>query len=183
MRAPSPLRAADLPAAGAALPSDLPAAGEARSADDAAASKARLRLWLRILAVSHMVEAELRERLREADTTLPRFDVMAALSRRPEGLRMSELSSVLRVSNGNVTGIVDRLEAEGLAVRLPVESDRRAMLVRLTPQGERDFARLATEHAAWVNDMLGVVTHGEAERLAEQLRAVRDSLAERGNKS
>jgi DNA-binding MarR family transcriptional regulator len=144
------------------------------------ASKARLRLWLRLLAVTRMVEGELRERLRGLDTTLPRFDVMAALSRAPEGLKMSALSSVLRVSNGNVTGIVDRLEAEGLAVRLPVEGDRRAMLVRLTPRGAAEFARLAAAHEAWVDNLLGAVSHGEAEHLTEQLKAVRDRLATRG---
>ncbi len=82
------------------------------------ASKARLRLWLRILSASRLIEAELRERLREdCDTTLPRFDVLAALYRSGDGLKMSELSGVLMVSNGNVTGIVDRLAIEGLVVR------------------------------------------------------------------
>ncbi len=90
-----------------------PAARPAPSAESA--SKARLRLWLRLLKAARLVEAELRERLRTGHgTTLPRFDVMAALARTPRGCRMSELSGVLRVSNGNVTGIVDRLEAEGL---------------------------------------------------------------------
>lgn len=145
-----------------------------------AASKSRLRLWLRILSVSRTVEAELRERLRGLDTTLPRFDVLAALSRAPDGLKMTALSSVLRVSNGNVTGIVDRLEAEGLAQRLPVEGDRRAMLVRLTPAGTAAFAGLAVQHEAWVNDLLGVVTPEEADHLIEQLQAVRTRLAERG---
>ncbi len=149
---------------------------------DPTAAKARLRLWLRMLAVSRMVEAELRERLRERDSTLPRFDVMAALSRAPDGLKMSALSSVLRVSNGNVTGIVDRLEAEGLAVRLPVEGDRRAMLVRLTPAGEAGFAELAARHEDWVNELLGAVTAAEAEHLIEQLQAVRNRLAERGDR-
>ena len=144
-----------------------------------AASKARLRLWLRILSVSRMVEAELRDRLRGLDTTLPRFDVMAALHRAPDGLKMSALSSVLRVSNGNVTGIVDRLEAEGLAQRLPVEGDRRAMLVKLTPAGTAAFAALATQHEAWVDDLLGVVTPAEADHLIEQLQAVRNRLAHR----
>ena len=146
-----------------------------------AASKSRLRLWLRILAVSRMVEAELRERLRGLDSTLPRFDVMAALHRAPDGLKMSELSSVLRVSNGNVTGIVDRLEAEGLAVRLPVAGDRRAMLVRLTPAGTAAFTALAARHEAWVNDLLGVVTAEEADHLIQQMQAVRTRLAERGS--
>jgi DNA-binding MarR family transcriptional regulator len=143
------------------------------------ASKARLRLWLRILSVSRMVETELRERLRALDTTLPRFDVMAALSRAPDGLKMSALSGVLRVSNGNVTGIVDRLEADGLAVRVPVEGDRRALLVRLTPQGEADFAALAARHEAWVDELLDVVSVAEAEHLIAQLQAVRDRLAKR----
>lgn len=144
-----------------------------------AASKARLRLWLRILSVSRMVEAELRERLRALDSTLPRFDVMAALHRAPDGLKMSAISSVLRVSNGNVTGIVDRLEAEGLAQRLPVEGDRRAMLVKLTPEGTAAFADLAARHEAWVNDLLGAVTPAEADHLIEQLQAVRNRLAHR----
>jgi DNA-binding MarR family transcriptional regulator len=144
-----------------------------------AASKARLRLWLRILSVSRAVEAELRERLRALDTTLPRFDVMAALHRAPDGLKMSALSSVLRVSNGNVTGIVDRLEAEGLAVRLPVEGDRRVMLVKLTPAGTAAFTALAAQHEAWVNDLLGALTAVEADHLIEQLQAVRNRLAHR----
>lgn len=147
---------------------------------DATASKARLRLWLRLLGVSRLVEAELRERLRALDTTLPRFDVMAALARAPLGLRMSELSAVLRVSNGNVTGIVDRLEAEGLVVREPVESDRRAFQVRLTPTGLASFAELAAQHEAWVDELLGAVSLAEAEHLIEQLQAVRSRLIARG---
>ena len=81
-------------------------------------SKERLRLWIRMLRASRTIEAELRERLRqEFDTTLPRFDVMAALYRAPEGMLMSSLSRFLLVSNGNVTGIVDRLVSEGLVTR------------------------------------------------------------------
>lgn len=164
----------DAPAAGA----DAARAGSSAGVSDPA-SKSRLRLWLRILSVSRMVEAELRERLRGLDTTLPRFDVMAALHRAPDGLKMSALSSVLRVSNGNVTGIVDRLEAEGLAVRLPVAGDRRAMRVRLTPAGAAAFADLAVQHEAWVDELLGVVTAAEADHLIDQLQAVRTRLAHR----
>jgi DNA-binding MarR family transcriptional regulator len=92
------------------------------SGNDAAASKARLRLWLKLLKATKHVEAELRENFRTTfDTTLPRFDVMAALDHHSEGLKMSELSSVLKVSNGNITGIVDRLVDDGLLVRVPVE--------------------------------------------------------------
>jgi len=142
-----------------------------RGADvGAAASKARLRLWLRILKVSHIIERELRERLRVAfDTTLPRFDVMAALYRAEKGLNMSELSGVLRVSNGNVTGIVDRLVDDGHIMRVPVEGDRRAMIVRLTKKGRAHFAALAAAHESWVNEILGSVDVPEAEKLIAQL--------------
>jgi DNA-binding MarR family transcriptional regulator len=144
------------------------------------ASKTRLRLWLRILKVSRLIEAELRDRLREGyETTLPRFDVLAALDRARDGLKMSELSGVLRVSNGNVTGIVDRLVADGLVVRIPVEGDRRAMLVRLTRKGEADFARLAAAHEGWVNELFGSVTVAEANQLIARLQAVRDRLEKR----
>ncbi len=119
------------------------------------ASKARLRLWLKLLKTSGSIEAELRRRLRDRhNTTLPRFDVMSALSRNPEGLKMSQLSQFLRVSNGNVTGIVDRLTDDGLALRVAVPGDRRAQMARLTPAGEAEFARLAAEHEAWIDEMM-----------------------------
>ena len=127
-------------------------------------SKTRLRLWLKLLKVTGNVEMQLRRRLREDhDTTLPRFDVMAALARHPEGLKMSELSSYLRVSNGNVTGIVDRLTGDGLAERVAVAGDRRAQLATLTAKGQAEFAALATEHEAWVNDLLSDLTAEDAE--------------------
>jgi DNA-binding MarR family transcriptional regulator len=103
-------------------------------------SKLRLRAWLKILKVSNLIEKDIRERLREQhDTTLPRFDVMSALARSDNGLKMSELSGVLKVSNGNVTGIVDRLVQDGLIIRAAVEGDRRANRVRLTRKGETQF--------------------------------------------
>jgi DNA-binding MarR family transcriptional regulator len=119
------------------------------------ASKQKLRLWIRLLRTSRAIEAELRERLRIAfGTTLPKFDVMAALERRPAGMTMTELSRFLMVSNGNVTGIIDRLVAEGMVVRRPHEEDRRATFVRLTPKGSRQFAAMARAHEGWVNEIL-----------------------------
>jgi DNA-binding MarR family transcriptional regulator len=141
------------------------------------ASKARLRLWLRILGVSRLIETELRERLRSRfDTTLPRFDVLSVLYRSAEGLRMSELSNALRVSNGNITGIVDRLAADRLVVRVPVEGDRRAMTVRLTAEGKQSFEKLAAAHEAWVDELLDSVTPAEANWLNTRLQAVRERV-------
>ena len=133
-------------------------------------SKARLRLWLRLLKLARHIESELRDNLRrEFGSTLPRFDVMAALSRHPRGLKMSELSGVLKVSNGNVTGIIDWLVDNGLVVRVPVPGDRRASLVRLTEKGRAAFQTQARAHEEWVNDLLGGFEPGDAETLSALL--------------
>ena len=140
-------------------------------------SKARLRLWLRLLRAQRAVEGRVRERLRaDHDTTLPRFDVMAALHRERAGLRMSGLSDVLRVSNGNVTGIVDRLVGEGLVERVAVEGDRRAMSVRLTPGGVAAFEDMAAAHERWIDELLGGVAPEEADAISDRLALVADNI-------
>lgn len=140
-------------------------------------SKDRLRLWLRLLKATRLVEGSLRERMRaERGMTLPRFDVMAALYRAREGLRMSDLSGVLMVSNGNVTGIVDRLEAEGLVERAAVAGDRRATRVRLTVRGRDAFEDMAEEHEVWVDRLLAGLTPAETETAARLLEKLAGSV-------
>lgn len=146
---------------------------------DTTGSKSRLRLWLRLLKASKLIETELRERMRrELDTTLPRFDVMAALSRNPAGLKMSELSGVLKVSNGNVTGIVERLVEEGFVRRDAVKGDRRAFLARLTGEGQTEFERQASAHEGWIDRLLSDVEPDRAERLSVLLAEVAAHLEE-----
>jgi DNA-binding MarR family transcriptional regulator len=141
-------------------------------------SKERLRLWLRLLKASRGIETALRENLRsDFGSTLPRFDVLAALSRHSDGLRMSQLSGVLRVSNGNVTGIVERLVEEGQVVRVPVPGDRRASLVRLTTKGQEQFAIQAAAHEGWIDAMLGAFSAQEAQDLAQRL----DQMVQKSN--
>lgn len=138
-------------------------------------TKQRLRVWLRLLAAQRGIEARLREKLRNAHGfTLPRFDVMAALDRYRDGLRMSDLSTRLKVSNGNVTGIVDRLAAEGLVERSAVDGDRRAMLVRLTDDGIARFADMAKDHEGWVNDLLAPLGKQDLDLLIPLLDRIGD---------
>ena len=110
--------------------------------------------------------------MRAAETTLPRFDVMATLARHPDGLRMTDISGRLRVSAGNVTGIVDRLVAEGLARREPVPGDRRALRVRLTRAGRDAFEAQAAAHEGWVDELLGMIGPEEIAALAPHLDAI-----------
>jgi DNA-binding MarR family transcriptional regulator len=139
-------------------------------------SKERLRLWIRLLRASRTIEAELRDRLKkDFDTTLPRFDVMAALYRCPEGMLMSDLSRFLLVSNGNVTGIVDRLVSEGLVSRARRNGDRRTSMVRLTDAGIRQFETMASAHEGWIGELLGSVGEDETRRLAAMLKSFRSN--------
>lgn len=144
--------------------------------DRSAASKERLRLWIRLLRTSRLIEGELRERLKtQFDSTLPRFDVLAALYRQPGGMLMSDLSRFLLVSNGNVTGIIERLVKDGFVSRAAREGDRRASIVKLTEAGARRFTEMAAAHEIWIEGFLGDVTLSDAERLSATLRAFRSN--------
>ncbi|MFY0617865.1 MarR family winged helix-turn-helix transcriptional regulator [Shimia sp.] len=143
-------------------------------------SKARLRLWLKLLKASGMIEDEIRRRLRrEFDSTLPRFDVMSVLARFPNGRKMSEISDLLRVSNGNVTGIVDKLSDEGLAQRVAVPGDRRAALVKLTEKGAQAFAEHAATHETWIDEMLEGLSETEIEGMGAGLEQLIETLEDR----
>jgi len=148
------------------------------------ASKQKLRLWLRLLRVSRAIEVELRRRLAaQFATTLPKFDVMAALARHAAGMTMTELSRHLMVSNGNVTGIIDRLVAEGMVVRLAHAGDRRATFVRLTRKGTQQFAAMARAHEGWVGEILAGYSSAEVERLCALLGGPRLVLSTKGSGS
>jgi DNA-binding MarR family transcriptional regulator len=117
--------------------------------------KDELRLWLRMLTCTTLIEGEIRARLRrDFDTTLPRFDLMAALDRAPSGMTLGDVSRRMMVSNGNVTGLAARLEAEGLVERRARPGDRRAQLLRLTAKGRREFARQSAAHEGWIAELL-----------------------------
>jgi DNA-binding MarR family transcriptional regulator len=134
-------------------------------------SKRRLKMWIRLLGVTRAAENELREYLRVThDTTLPRFDVMAALYRRREGVTMSELSRMLLVSNGNATAVVDRLEGEGLVLRTPSEVDRRTVHVALTADGLRAFETMAEGHEAEVARLFAGLTEEELDQMTAILK-------------
>jgi DNA-binding MarR family transcriptional regulator len=134
-------------------------------------SKRRLKMWIRLLGVTRGAESHLREFLRlDHDTTLPRFDVLAALYRRRDGVTMSELSRMLLVSNGNATTVVDRLESDGHVRRTPSETDRRTVFVALTPPGVTLFERLAEEHEREISRLFGGLSEADLDRLTEILK-------------
>ncbi len=150
-------------------------------APDLAAGSAprdRIRLWLRMLSCTMVIDKQLRALLQaEFGTTLPRFDVLAALDRAPDGLSMGQLSRALLVSNGNVTALVQALVRDGLIESLPSPTDRRAAVVRLTPAGSAAFRAQAARHHALVGALLGGLDRHEADRLYQLLGRVKASIA------
>lgn len=144
-----------------------------------------LRLWLRMLACTNLIEGEIRSRLRsQFSITLPRYDLMSQLERSPDGMKMGELSKRMMVTGGNVTGITDQLVAEGLVVRLDNPKDRRAYNVKLTIEGRKTFMKMAVAHEKWIVDMLGDLSEKERDQLYVLLAKLKThvfSLTAKGN--
>ncbi|HEV7715107.1 MAG TPA: MarR family transcriptional regulator [Steroidobacteraceae bacterium] len=139
-----------------------------------------LRLWLRLLACTNQVENRIRQNLQaKFATTLPRFDLMAQLERAKDGLRMSELSQRMMVTGGNVTGITDGLEKEGLVTREVDATDRRVFRVKLTAEGQRQFGRMASEHEQWVIELFGGLSTKQKNLLLESLGELKRQICEK----
>jgi len=142
-----------------------------------------LRLWLRTLACTNLIENHIRSRLRaEFDITLPRFDLMAQLERSPLGLKMGELSKRMMVTGGNVTGITDQLVAEGLVVREDSPKDRRAYIVKLTQEGRRSFRKMAEAHEKWVVELFVGMDEEQRGQLYELLAVLKTSASKAAGK-
>ncbi|MDM0000058.1 MarR family transcriptional regulator [Variovorax sp. J22P240] len=133
-----------------------------------------LRLWLRLLTCTQLIEKQVRNELREQfATTLPRFDLMSQLERSPDGMKMNELSRRMMVTGGNVTGITDQLVTEGLVERVDVAGDRRAWRVRLTARGRKLFNEMAQQHEAWICDAFSALNPKEIAQLHKLLGKVK----------
>jgi DNA-binding MarR family transcriptional regulator len=149
---------------------------ESRAADAPVGAKRELRLWLRLLTCTTLIEGSIRRRLRERfGETLPRFDLLAQLAKVPEGMTLSELSRRMMVSNGNLTALVERLVTAGQVERQTSPSDRRAQVVRLSAAGADTFARMAAEHEGWILQMTAGLTADESEQLMRLLARLKGS--------
>jgi len=138
---------------------------------------AALRLWLRLLTCTNLIESQVRSHLRtEFDITLPRFDLMAQLERHPEGLKMGVLSKRMMVTGGNVTGITDQLVAEGLVMREDNPKDRRAYIVKLTTAGRRSFKQMAEAHEKWILELFAGLSEKEVASLHKLLAQLKQHV-------
>jgi DNA-binding MarR family transcriptional regulator len=141
-------------------------------------SHVSIRLWLRLLSCTNFLTARLRQKMRtEFGTTLPRFELMAHLEHALQGLTMSELSRRMMVSGANVTGITDRLEKRGFAVRVVDDADRRIFRVKLTVEGARQLQRMAAEHERWLIALFSAMSIPQNEKLARLLNELEQYCA------
>lgn len=150
---------------------------------EAKGGKRELRLWLRLLSTANLISGHLRRNLRaHFDVTLPRFDLMAQLYREPKGLRLSELSKRMMVSNGNITGLVDRLVQEGLIVREIATDDRRVSVVRLSKKGTSEFARFAAENERFIVALFKSVDAATIQSLMTNLEHLKGAVRQHQSK-
>ena len=141
------------------------------------ADRMELRIWLRLLTCSNLIDAGVRRQLHQLyKTTFPRFDVLAQLHRAGTSLSMGELSRRMMVTNGNITGLIDRLVRDGLVERRPAPNDRRRQLINLTIAGRAFFDRIAEDHRAWVSEMMGGLSADEMRRLFDLLGRLKGSV-------
>ena len=135
-----------------------------------------LRLWLRLLTCTTLIEGEVRSRLRARfDVTLPRFDLMAQLDKAPDGMTLSDVSKRMMVSNGNVTGLVERLVVSGHLDRRTSLRDRRVQMIRLTKLGRAEFRKMAAEHETWIADMFAELSPKDVRELMRLLAKTKGS--------
>ena len=146
----------------------------------ASADKLELRVWLRLLTCTNLIERQVRAKLRERfGTTLARFDLLSQLDRAPGGLTMGELSSRLMVTNGNVTALASALIDEGLVNREPHPSDRRSSRLRLSPEGKHVFDAMTPAHEVWIDEMMAGLSRGELAQLMTLLGKLKDAARRR----
>jgi DNA-binding MarR family transcriptional regulator len=156
----------------ATLPLDRETAADHGPADH----KAELKLWLRLLTCTTLIENGVRKRLRDTfDVTLPRFDLMAQLDKAPAGMTLGELSRRMMVSNGNITAIVEALVAQGLLDRNPAPHDRRAQMVALTAEGRKTFRAMASAHEGWIAEVFEGLSADETGQLMTLLACTKTS--------
>jgi DNA-binding MarR family transcriptional regulator len=148
----------------------VPLDAETKVAERPHDHKQELRLWLRLFTCKEVIEGEVRRRLRDTfETTLPRFDLMAQLDRAHNGMTLGELSQRMMVSNGNVTGLVDRLVEQGLVQRRRSPNDRRAQFVTLTAEGRRFFRTMARANGDWIGEIFADLSGDDIETLMRLL--------------
>ena len=154
----------------------VPLDAETKVAERPHDHKQELRLWLRLFTCKEVIEGEVRRRLRDSfETTLPRFDLMAQLDRARNGMTLGELSQRMMVSNGNVTGLVDRLVEQGLIQRRRSPKDRRAQFVVLTAEGRRFFRTMARANGGWIAEIFADLSADDIEMLLRLLAKAKAS--------
>src|SRR5882762_5934303 len=105
------------------------------------------RVWL-VLARCHRALNQIAERsIEETGLGLTDFAALEALLHKGP-LTITEIQGKVPLALGSMTAAVDRLEKKGLTIRTAAQDDRRAKLLKLTPEGKRVVEEAFSRHAA-----------------------------------
>lgn len=141
------------------------------------------RLWLQLLSLHGEIFASLNAVLSsEFALSLAKFDVLAQLDRYPDGMALGQLSQNLKVSGGNVSGLVQRLLADDLISKAMSSEDRRSFIVRLTPKGATLFRKAADVHKKHLSKRLENVPARELDTALSVLKSLASKIRTEGKK-
>ena len=114
---------------------------------------------------------------REFGLTGPQLTVIKILEQLGD-LSLSSLSSRIKAQNSTVTGIIDRMEREGLVKRERSEADRRIVLIRLSDKGRKLAASIEVEPMEIFRAALGSLPREDIEDLFRILGSVQNRVRE-----
>jgi DNA-binding MarR family transcriptional regulator len=153
------------------------AAADSSTVEIPEVTKPALRVHLRLATCRNLLMREARRCVERWGLTLPQFDVLAELSRAMEqGFTFVELSRLLLVTSGNLTGIVDRLESDALVRRETDVRDRRLVRIVLTKKGRQLVEQIMPLHAMDIHALLAFMPAERLATLNEMLGHLRDGL-------
>ena len=140
-----------------------------------------LESWLLLLRSASDEVAEFENFLSEYGLSPTKFFVLILLKRNPDGLAPSRLAEGVDVSYPTMTGIVDRLERDGVVRREETPEDRRCVPVRLTKKGQALLDSLLPPHYARVAQLFGGLTKTDRATLKKLLGKLRQSAKEKND--
>lgn len=133
------------------------------------------RAWLTLLRCYTRIERQLMQYVaQQYNSSLPRYDVLTALALNEKGLTMGELATLLKVSKGNITGVVRRLKSDGLIRKATSKSDRRIQSVTISADGRRLWEKM---HADYDRIITELMSSQSEEELVALTRALEKTLA------
>lgn len=145
--------------------------------DEMKRRKIETRIWLSVLSIESNIFSKLNGALSaQFGISVAKFEFLAQIERYPDGISLSQISANLKVTSGNVSGLVRRLLADGLITKTMSLEDRRSFIAKFTPEGKELFDKANILHAETLAHCFAEVPLSELEAALATLRSLSSGL-------